>query len=147
MSLQTCFIHNRLNQERWTNHIYKNKRGRVHTSFSLISIISSYIVIIAFHLHDWIVWIIIVVHVHWTKLESASTHFKIEDQAIWALGLINNNAYKSHFKNFIMVFSYRPPKEKKRNKTIYTGKLPTSKRRTRNLFGFSFSYYYYKHGK
>ena len=26
------------------------------------------------------------------------------------------------------------PKEKKRNKTIYTGKLPTSKRRTGNLF-------------
>ena len=39
---------------------------------------------------------------------------------------------------FIMVFSSRPPKERKRNKTIYTGKLPTSKRRTRNLFGFSF---------
>ena len=30
------------------------------------------------------------------------------------------------------------PKEKKRNKTIYMEKLPTSKRRTRNLFGFSF---------
>ena len=31
------FIHNRLNQEWWTNHIYKNKRGRVHTSFSHLS--------------------------------------------------------------------------------------------------------------
>ena len=39
------------------------------------------------------------------------------------------------------------PKEKKRNKTIYMGKLPISKRRTRNLFGFSFNYYYYMHGK
>jgi len=29
------------------------------------------------------------------------------------------------------------PKEKKINKTIYTGKLPTSKRRKKNLFGFS----------
>ena len=35
------------------------------------------------------------------------------------------------------------PKEKKRNKTIYMGKPPTSKRRTRNPFGFSFNYYYY----
>ena len=34
------------------------------------------------------------------------------------------------------------PKEKKRNKTIYTGKLPTNKR-IGNLLGFSFSYYYY----
>jgi len=39
------------------------------------------------------------------------------------------------------------PKEKKGNKTIYMGKLPTSRRRTRNLFGFSFNYYYYRHGK
>ena len=35
------------------------------------------------------------------------------------------------------------PKEKKRNKTIYTGKLPTSKRRTGNFLGFLFNYYYY----
>ena len=28
------FIHYRLNQKRCTHHIYKNKRGRVHTSFS-----------------------------------------------------------------------------------------------------------------
>jgi len=41
---------------------------------------------------------------------------------------INNYAYKSHFNNLIMVFSYRPPK--KRKETIYTGELLTSKRRT-----------------
>ena len=46
----------------------------------------SYIVIIAFHLHDRTVWIIILVHVHWTKLESASIQFKGEDKVIWALG-------------------------------------------------------------
>ena len=33
--------------------------------------------------------------------------------------------------------------KRKEKKTIYMGKLPTSKRRMRNLFGFSFSYYYY----
>ena len=42
---------------------------------------------------------------------------------------------------FNMVFS--TPKGKKRNRTIYTGELQTSKRRTGNLFGFSFNYYYY----
>ena len=51
----------------------------------LISISSSYIVIIAFHLHDRIVWIIIIVHVHCTKLEAASIQFKREDKVIWAL--------------------------------------------------------------
>ena len=51
---------------------------------SLISISSSYIVIIAFHLHSRTVWIIIVC-VHWTKLESASIQFKGEDKVIWAL--------------------------------------------------------------
>ena len=26
---------------------------------------------------------------------------------------LNNNAYKSHFNNFIMVFSYQPPRKRK----------------------------------
>ena len=43
---------------------------------SLISISPSYIVIIAFHLHDQTVWIIIIVHVHWTKLESTNIYSK-----------------------------------------------------------------------
>ena len=53
---------------------------------SLISISPSYILIIAFHLHDRTVWIIIIVHVHWTKMEFASIIFKGEDKVIWALG-------------------------------------------------------------
>ena len=53
---------------------------------SLMSISPSYIIIIAFHLHDQTVCIIIIVHVHWTKLESASIQFKGEDKVIWALG-------------------------------------------------------------
>ena len=36
--------------------------------------------------------------------------------------------------NIVTMVFYLDPKKKK---TIYTGKLPTSKRRTRNLFGFS----------
>ena len=52
---------------------------------SLISIRPSYIVIIAFHSHDRTVCIIIIEHVHWTKLESAIIQFKREDKVIWAL--------------------------------------------------------------
>ena len=51
----------------------------------LISINPSYIVIIAFHLHDRTMCIIIIVHVHWTKLEFASIQFKREDKEIWVL--------------------------------------------------------------
>ena len=51
----------------------------------LILISPSYIVIIAFHLHDRTMCIIIIVHVHWTKLESASIQLKREDKIIWAL--------------------------------------------------------------
>ena len=117
---------------------YLQKREVEFIPAFLISVSPSYIIMIAFHLHDRIAWIIIIVHMHWTKLESASIQFKREDKVIWALCQINNNAYKSHFNIFIMVFSSRPPKNKKRNKTIYTGKLPTRKRRTRSIFGFSF---------
>ena len=48
----------------------------------LISISSSYIILIAFHLHDRTVWIIIIVHVHWTTLESASIYYKREDKVV-----------------------------------------------------------------
>ena len=137
MSLQTClFIIGWIGNDELIIFT-KTKEVKFVPDF-LISVSPSYIIIIAFHLHDRMMWIIIRVHVHWTKLESASIQFKREDNVIWALCQINNNAYKSHFNILIMVFSSRPPKDKKRNKTIYTGKLPTSKRRTRNLFGFSF---------
>ena len=33
-----------------------------------------------------------------------------------------------------MVFYSRPPKERKENKTIYTGKLPTSKKKNEKSF-------------
>ena len=46
----------------------------------LISVSLSYIVIISFHLHDRMMWIIIIVRVHWTKLESASIRLKREDK-------------------------------------------------------------------
>ena len=78
------FIHNRLNQDDELI-IFTKTREVEFIPASLISISSSYIVIIAFHLHDRIVWIIIIVHVHWTKLESASIQFKREDKVIWAL--------------------------------------------------------------
>ena len=104
----------------------------------LISISPSYIVIIAFHLHDRMVWIIIIVHVHWTKLESARIQLKREDKSnMWSQ--LNKQSCIWEPLNILNMFFYsRPPKKRKEKKTIYTGKLPTSKRRTRNLFGFSF---------
>ena len=46
------------------------------------------------------------------------------------------------------VFCFSEESKTRRRKTIYTGKLPTRKIRTRNIFGFSFfNYYYYRHGK
>ena len=112
MSLQTClFIIGWIRNDELI--IFTKTREVEFIPASLISISPSYIVIIAFHLHDRIVWIIIIVHVHWTKLESASIQFKREDKVIWALCQINNYAYKSHFNNLIMVFSYRPAKKRK----------------------------------
>jgi len=90
-------------------------------------------------------WIIIIVHVHWTKLESASIQFKGEYKVIWLL-VKSTIMYMRATKHFHHGLLLSTPKGKKRNKIIYTGKLPTSKRRTRNHFGFSFNYCH-KHGK
>ena len=95
----------------------------------LISISPSYIVIISFHLHDRTMCKIIIVHVHWTKLESASIQLKREDKIIWALKLNKQSCIWETLNIFNMVFYSRPSKERKENKTIYTGKLPTSKKK------------------
>ena len=45
-----------------------------------------------------------------------------------------------HFHRGLLLSTPKGKKRNsKRNKTIYTGKLPTSKRRMGNLFGFSFN--------
>ena len=137
MSLQTCFIHNRLNQERWTNHIYKNKRGRVHTSFS--------------HLNQSIIYC----HYCLSLARLNGVYNNNSARALDQAGICKHSIQERRQNNmgsklnkqsckweplniFNMVFYSRSPKERKENKTIYTGKLPTSKRRTGNLFGFSF---------
>ena len=79
------FIHNRLNQDGDELIIFTKKEVEFIPA-SLISISPSYIIIIAFRLHDRMVWTIIIVHVHWTKLESASIQYKGEDKVILALG-------------------------------------------------------------
>ena len=103
----------------------------------LIPISPSYIIIIAFHSHDRTTCIIIRVYMHWTKLESASIQLKREAKVIWA-SLNKQSCIWEPLSIFNMVFFSRPPKKRKEKKTIYMGKLPTSKRRTRHLFGFSF---------
>ena len=85
MSFQTClFIIGRIRNDELI--IFTKTREVEFIPATLISISPSYIVIIAFYLHDRTVWIIIIVHVHWTKLESGSIEFKGEDKVIWALG-------------------------------------------------------------
>ena len=47
---------------------------------------------------------------------------------------MNNHAYERRLDIFLIDFSSRPPTEKKRNKSIYTGKLPTSKKKNEKSF-------------
>ena len=57
---------------------------------------------------------------------------------------INNNAYKSHFNNLIMVFSYRPQRKEIK---LFTQENSQQAKEEREIFlGFLFNYYY-KHGK
>ena len=70
---------------------------------------------------------------HWTKLESASIQFKREDKVTWALCQINDNAYKSHFNIFIMVFSFRPPKKRKEIK-LFTRESSQQAKEEREIF-------------
>ena len=130
------FIRNKLNQEQWTNHIYKNKRGRVHTSFS--------------HLNQSIIYRHYCLSLAQPNgvdnnnsaraLDYAATSkHSIQERRQDNMGSWLNQwiMHKEPLDNFIKVFSFQPPK--KWNKTIYTGKLLTSKRRTRNLIRFSFN--------
>ena len=85
MSLQICLLHNKLNRNDELIIFTKTREVEFIPAF-LIPISPSYIIIIAFHLHDRTMCIIIRVHVHWTKLESASIQFKGEDKVIWDIG-------------------------------------------------------------
>src|SRR5918994_6108110 len=55
---------------------------------------------------------------------------------------INNNAYKSHFNNLIMVFSYRPPKKRKEIKLFTRESSQQAKEEQEIFLGFLFNYYY-----
>ena len=142
MSLQTClFIIGWIRNDELI--IFTKTREVEFIPASLISISPSYIVIIAFHLHDRTMWIIIIVHVHWTKLESASIWHIGEDKIIWALCWINNNAYKSHFNIFIMIFSSRPQRTRKEIKLFTRESSQQAKEEHEIFLGFLFNYYYY----
>ena len=70
---------------------------------------------------------------HWTKLESARSQTKREDKVIWLLvkSTIMHIRATKHFHYGLLLST---PKRKKRNKTIYTGKLPTSKKKNEKYF-------------
>ena len=98
-----------------------------------------------FHLHDRIVWIIIIVHVHWTKLESTSIQFKREYKVIWALCQINNNAYESHSTFSLWSFPLDPQRKRKEIK-LFTRESSNQAKEEHEIFlSFLFNYYY-KHG-
>ena len=133
MSLQICLPHNRLTQKRWTHHIYKNKRGRVHTSFS--------------HLNQSIIC-----HHYCLSLARPNNVYNNKCTCIglsWYLQAFNSREKTSNMGSklnkqsciweplniFNMVFS--TPKGKKR-KLFTRESSQRERRRTRNLFGFSF---------
>ena len=105
------FIHNRLNQERWTHHIYKNKRGRVHTSFS--------------HLNQSIIY-----RHYCLPLARPNSVYNNSARALEYAGICKHSIQGRRQGNmgsklnqqsclweplniFIMVFSSRPPNERK----------------------------------
>ena len=124
-------LHNKLNQKRWAHHIYRNKRGRVHTSFSHLnkSIIYRHYCLSLARPNDVYNKI---VHMHWTKLESASIQLKREDNM--GSKLNKQSCIWEPLNIFNFVFYSLPPKERKENKSIYTGKLPTSKKKNEKSF-------------
>ena len=93
----------------------KTNRSTSYQLF-LISIISSNIVIIAFHLHDRTMWIITIVHVHWTKLESTNIYFKGENNVIWLFvrTTIMYMRVTQHFYRGLLLLTQR--KEKRNSK-------------------------------
>ena len=84
-----------------------------------ISVSPSYIIIISFHLHDRTMWIIIIVHVHWTKLESANILFKRRRQGNMD-SLLDQWCKWEPLNIFIAVFSSVWLNKKKRNSKKHT---------------------------
>ena len=73
---------------------------------------------------------------HWTKLESASIHFKGEDKVIWALGYINNNANESYYNILIMVFPLDPQRIRKEIKLFPLESSQQAKEEEEIFLGF-----------
>ena len=135
MSLQTClFIIGWIRNDQLI--IFTKTREVEFIPAPLIPIISSYIIIIAFHLHDRTVWIIIILHVHWTKLQYASILFKGEDKVIWVLCYINNNAYEIHSTFSSWSSPLAPPKKWKEIKLFTRESSQQAKEERGIFFGF-----------
>ena len=144
MSLQTClFIIGWIRNDELI--IFTKTREVEFIPASLISASPSYIVIIAFHLHARTVCIIIIVHMHWTKLESASIQFKGEDKVMGSQ-LNQQSCIWEPLNIFIMVFSSRPPKEIKEIK-LFTRESSQQPKEGHEIFLCFLFNYYYKHGK
>ena len=142
--MQTCFFHNRLNQERWTNHIYKNKRGWVHTSFP--------------HVNQSIIYRHYCLSLAWpngvyNNKSARALHYagicklpsqesRQDNMGSW---LNQQSCIWNPLNIFIMVFSSRPQKERKEIKLFTRESSQQVKEEWEIFLGFSFNYYY-KHG-
>ena len=140
---------NKLNQEWWTHHIYKNKRGQVHTRFSYLSqsIIYRHI---AFHLHDRTMWIIIRVHMHYTKLESTNIYSdeKTRYYGLFVRSTIIHMRAAHHFHQGLLLTAQRKEKNFKEREKLFTRESSQQAKEEREIFlGFHFFNYYFKQRK
>ena len=136
MSLQICLLHNKLTQERWTHHIYKNKRGRVHTSFSHLnkSIIYRHYGLSLARLND----VYDNKSVRALDLAGICKHSTLEwIQSNMGSKLNKQSCIWEPLSIFNMVFS-TPQRKEKKIKLFTRESSQQIRRRTRNLFGFSF---------
>ena len=126
------FIHNKLNQERWTHHIYKNKRGRVHTSFS--------------HPNKSIIYHHYCLSLsrpngvdnnnsaHALDLVGICKHsFQERRQSNMGSWLNQQSCIREPLSIFLMVFSSRPPKERKEIK-LFTRESSQQAKEEREIF-------------
>ena len=78
-------------------------------------------------------WIVIIVHVHWPKLELAGIEYEGEDKVIWALCQINDNAYKTHL-TFSLWSSPIDPQRTRKEIKLFTRESSQQAKEERKIF-------------
>ena len=94
------FIHNKLNQERGTHHIYKNRTSRVHTRFSLPWPVHQISSLLPFTCMTERCGNNNSARVPWTKLESANILFNMRRQGKMGSLLDQENGHMRATQHF-----------------------------------------------